>query len=81
MPLRGAVVAQLSYRLFGKEKRNAIIRKINDFKPFIPSNDYAMSKAFYECMGFTVNWDNGDVCEVDTNFGYRLLLLPKNHNN
>jgi hypothetical protein len=32
-------------------------------------------------MGFTVNWDDGEVCEIDTNFGYRFLLLPKNHNN
>lgn len=57
------------------------MRKINDFKPFVPSNDYAVSKAFYECMGFTVNWDDGEVCEIDTNFGYRFLLLPRNHNN
>ena len=57
------------------------MRKINDFKPFVPSNDFAESKAFYECMGFTVNWDAGEVCEIDTKFGYRFLLLPKNHNN
>ncbi|GAB5450213.1 MAG: hypothetical protein Hals2KO_05410 [Halioglobus sp.] len=57
------------------------MREIIDFKPFVPSNDYAVSKAFYECMGFTVNWDDGEVCEIDTNFGFRFLLLPKNHNN
>ena len=57
------------------------MRTINDFKPFVPSNDYEVSKAFYKCMGFTVNWDNGEVCEIDTNFGYRFLLLPNNHNN
>ena len=57
------------------------MREITDFKPFVPSNDYQVSKAFYECMGFTVNWDDGEVCEIDTNFGYRFLLLPKNHNN
>ncbi len=56
------------------------MRTINDFKPFVPSNDYAVSKAFYECMGFTVNWGDGEVCEIDTNFGFRFLLLPKNHN-
>ena len=56
-------------------------REIQDFKPFVPSNDYDISKAFYEHMGFTINWDAGEVCEVDTNFGYRFLLLPKNHNN
>lgn len=57
------------------------MREILDFKPFIPSNDYETSKSFYEQMGFKINWDNGEVCEVDTQFGYRFLLLPKNHNN
>ena len=57
------------------------MRIISDFKPFVPSNDYELSKSFYECMGFKVNWDAGEVCEVDTGFGYRFLLLPKNHNN
>ncbi|MDH3636490.1 MAG: hypothetical protein OES20_17475 [Gammaproteobacteria bacterium] len=57
------------------------MRKINDFKPFVPSNDYAVSKAFYECMGFKINWDSEEVCEIDTSFGYRFLLLPRNHNN
>lgn len=57
------------------------MRLIQDFKPFVPSNDFAVSKSFYECMAFTINWDDGEVCEVDTNFGYRFLLLPKNHNN
>lgn len=59
----------------------SVLRKIVDFKPFVPSNDYAVSKAFYESMGFTINWDDGEVCEVDTLFGFRFLLLPKNHNN
>ena len=57
------------------------MRKIDDFKPFVPSNDYDQSKAFYNLLGFSINWDDGEVCEVDTNFGYRFLLLPKNHNN
>lgn len=57
------------------------MREIQDFKPFVPSNDYAVSKAFYECIGFKINWDAGEVCEIDTTFGYRFLLLPKNHNN
>lgn len=57
------------------------MRQIIDFKPFVPSNDYAVSKAFYEHMGFTINWSGDEVCEVDTNFGHRFLLLPKNPNN
>ena len=57
------------------------MRKINDFKPFVPSNDHEVSRAFYQHMGFKINWTEGDVCEVDTNFGYCFLLLDKNHNN
>ncbi len=57
------------------------MKEIIDFKPFVPSNDYEVSKSFYEHIGFKINWDDGEVCEVDTEFGYRFLLLPKNHNN
>lgn len=55
--------------------------KIEDFKPFVPSKDYQVSKDFYQHMGFTLNWDSGEVCEIDTNFGFRFLLLPRNHAN
>lgn len=57
------------------------MRNIRDFKPFVPSNNFEVSKSFYEYIGFNINWDIGEVCEVDTNFGFRFLLLPKNHNN
>ncbi len=57
------------------------MRSIEDFKPFVPSNDFAESKAFYECMGFKLNWGDEEVCEIDTTFGYRFLLLPGNHDN
>ena len=57
------------------------MKTIIDFKPFIPSNDYEISKSFYEHIGFKINWDSAEVCEVDTQFGFRFLLLPKNHNN
>ena len=57
------------------------MREILDFKPFVPSNEFEVSKAFYEHMGFRINWSREEVCEVDTNFGYRFLLLPKNHEN
>ncbi len=55
--------------------------EIYDFKPFVPSNDFAESKSFYRCLEFTINWESDEVCEIDTGFGYRFLLLPKNHNN
>ena len=57
------------------------MRKIEDFKPFVPSNDYEVSKEFYKCLGFTLNWESEELCEIDTNFGHRFLLLPRNHNN
>lgn len=57
------------------------MREIHDFKPFVPSNDYAQAKAFYEHIGFTVNRDSEEVCEIDTGFGYRFLLLPRNYDN
>ena len=53
---------------------------IKNFMPFVPSNDYEASKSFYKRIGLTINWDDGEVCEVDTGFGYQFLLLPKNHN-
>ena len=52
--------------LFINTSRSLNMRKILDFKPFVPSNDYATSKAFYACMGFEINWDDGEVCEIDT---------------
>lgn len=61
-----------------EEKR---MKQILDFKPFVPSNDYEVSKSFYQYMGFKINWDDGEVCEIDTQFGYRFLLLPKNYKN
>ena len=61
-----------------KEPKNRVIK---DFKPFVPSNDFEQSKSFYECMGFTINWSNKESCEIDTNFGFRFILTPNNHQN
>ncbi len=55
--------------------------RIDDFKPFVPSNDYDESKAFYQAIGFGLNWESDEACEIDTHFGYRFFLLPNNHNN
>ncbi len=57
------------------------MREIQDFKAFVPSNDFALSKAFYEHIGFKINWSSEEVAEIDTGFGFRFLLLPANHNN
>jgi hypothetical protein len=57
------------------------MKKILDFKPFVPSNSYEESKAFYKNIGFNINWSSDEVCEIDTTFGYKFLLLAKNHNN
>jgi predicted lactoylglutathione lyase len=54
---------------------------ITDFKPYIPSNNFDVSKSFYEAIGFSINWDSSEVCEIDTNAGFRFMLLPQNNNN
>ena len=42
-------------------RHGAIVRSIENFKPFVPSNDYATSKEFYQCMGFALSWDAAGV--------------------
>lgn len=33
-----------------------------EIKAFVPSKDYALSKQFYQDLGFTLAFDAGDVC-------------------
>ncbi|MCG8587703.1 MAG: glyoxalase [Proteobacteria bacterium] len=49
---------------------------IVDFKPFVPAWDYEAAKELYRRIGFRVNWDSPEVCEIDTGAGFRFLLLP-----
>jgi len=36
-----------------------------DLRAFIPSKDFALSKAFYEAMGFTKTWEDGGMAQFE----------------
>jgi uncharacterized glyoxalase superfamily protein PhnB len=44
-----------------------------DMKPFVPSKDQKISKAFYADLGFTVNWSNDEISELQLG-SFRFLL-------
>jgi uncharacterized glyoxalase superfamily protein PhnB len=44
-----------------------------DLKSFVPAKDFALSKRFYLDLGFTENWGNDQVAELQLG-GYRFLL-------
>jgi len=46
---------------------------VNDLKAFVPARDIELSKQFYVDMGFTVNWSNPDIAELQIG-AFRFLL-------
>lgn len=44
-----------------------------DIKAFVPSKDQNISKAFYTDLGFTVNWSNDEISELQMG-SFRFLL-------
>ena len=46
---------------------------VTDLKPFVPARDLELSKAFYTDLGFTVNWSNDEIAEVQVG-SFRFLL-------
>lgn len=46
---------------------------ILDLKTFVPAKDYQLSRRFYLDLGFSENWYNDEVCEMEIG-GYRFLL-------
>lgn len=44
-----------------------------DIKAFVPSKDHKISKAFYADLGFTVNWSNDEISELQMG-SFRFLL-------
>ncbi len=46
---------------------------VTDLKPFVPARDLELSKAFYADLGFTVNWSNDEIAEVQVG-SFRFLL-------
>ncbi|HEX2585791.1 MAG TPA: VOC family protein [Steroidobacteraceae bacterium] len=46
---------------------------INDLKAFVPAKDMELSKQFYVDLGFTINWSNPDIAELQIG-SFRFLL-------
>jgi len=44
-----------------------------DIKAFVPARDYELSKAFYTDLGFTTNWSNDEIAELQIG-SFRFLL-------
>jgi uncharacterized glyoxalase superfamily protein PhnB len=44
-----------------------------DIKAFVPAKDHALSKAFYMDLGFTINWSNDEIAELQIG-SFRFLL-------
>ena len=44
-----------------------------DIKAFVPAKDHALSKAFYTDLGFTINWSNDEIAELQIG-SFRFLL-------
>lgn len=44
-----------------------------DMKAFVPAKDHQVSKAFYTDLGFTINWSNDEIAELQMG-SFRFLL-------
>ena len=44
-----------------------------DMKAFVPTKDPAVSRAFYTDLGFTINWSNDEIAELQIG-SFRFLL-------
>jgi len=46
---------------------------VTDLKAFVPARDIDLSKQFYADLGFTINWSNSDIAELQIG-AFRFLL-------
>lgn len=46
---------------------------VTDIKAFVPAKDLDLSKAFYTDLGFTINWSNDEIAELQI-ASFRFLL-------
>ena len=46
---------------------------VTDVKAFVPAKDFAISKQFYVDLGFTINWSNDEIAEMQIG-SFRFLL-------
>ena len=44
-----------------------------DLKAFVPAKDLELSKKFYSDLGFTINWSNAEIAEIQLG-SFRFLL-------
>jgi hypothetical protein len=44
-----------------------------DIKAFVPAKDHEVSKSFYTDLGFTINWSNDEIAELQMG-AFRFLL-------
>lgn len=49
------------------------IPSVLDLKAFVPARDYELAKQFYVDLGFTLNWGNDQVAELEIG-AFRFLL-------
>lgn len=46
---------------------------VTDLKTFVPARDFELAKGFYAELGFTVNWSNAEIAELQIG-AFRFLL-------
>lgn len=46
---------------------------ITDLKAFVPASDPQLSRKFYTDLGFTINWSNDEIAELQIG-AFRFLL-------
>jgi len=46
---------------------------VKDLKAFVPARDLEISRQFYADLGFTINWSNEDIAEIQIG-SFRFLL-------
>ena len=46
---------------------------VTDIKAFVPTQDHGVSKAFYTDLGFTINWSDDQIAELQIG-SFRFLL-------
>jgi predicted lactoylglutathione lyase len=39
---------------------------VTDLKTFVPAKDAELSRKFYVALGFTINWSNDQIAELQT---------------
>jgi glyoxalase/bleomycin resistance protein/dioxygenase superfamily protein len=58
---------------FVRGEREMLPGRVMDMKAFVPAKDYVLSRAFYSDLGFTINWSNDEIAELQMG-SFRFLL-------